>query len=80
MQHFVSKEKRLLTACKNGDVETVWTLLKQGVLVNCKTPTGNTPLHRAVRAGHEEIVRVLLGSQGIDVNAINKVVILFVSF
>lgn len=54
-------EKLLFSAAKNGDIETVQTLIKQGVNVNASTPNKWTALMLAALHGQTESVRCLLG-------------------
>lgn len=62
---------RLSTAAHNGDINTVNSLLAQGVDVNEKESlTYLTALHHAASQGHIETVRILL-EKGADVNAKN---------
>ncbi len=52
--------KDLHTAAAKGDVECVRELLKRGMNPNIKDRRGWTPLHYAVKAGHYDIVWLLL--------------------
>ena len=54
-------EKLLFSAAKNGDTQTVQTLIKQGVNVNATTPNKWTALMLAALHGQTESVRCLLG-------------------
>lgn len=49
----------LIQACRNGDLEKVKELVKNGVDVNVKNFKGKTALHRAARYGYSEIVKYL---------------------
>ena len=46
----------LHNAAEKGDKELVARLLAKGAAVNAKTDNGLTPLHKAVAAGHTEVV------------------------
>ena len=50
----------VLEAARQGDVETVRTLLKQGADVNIAEGDGMTPLHWAARRGDAELVQMLV--------------------
>ena len=66
----LKKEKKLWRACTNGDLETVRELADDpGVDINWAGEDRlDTPLHRACRFGHLEIVKVLLVQERIEVN------------
>ena len=56
----MNKQKMLLDACKNGDIDKVYKLLEptffsKGVNVNIKDENGNTQLYIASQKGHKEI-------------------------
>lgn len=55
---------RMVTACKAGDAKTVRQLLKKDpALAEKESPIGRfAPLHYAARAGHAEVVRLLLNA------------------
>ena len=61
---------RLAEAIKNQNVDSVRTLLEEGVPVNEVDPSGYTPLHWAVQENHFEVVDLLLGA-GANVNAVS---------
>jgi ankyrin repeat protein len=62
---------RLGQAAADGKIEQVKLLISEGADVNEKTTTGDTPLHYAVRYGHEDVAELLI-SKGADVNAKSK--------
>jgi ankyrin repeat protein len=53
-------ELTLLTAAEYGSTEVASYLLDQGVDINKKDYSGNTPLMWAVRKGHPDIIEILL--------------------
>ena len=61
-----AKEERLRDAAYGGDVEEVKKLLKEGVDPNAVDIDGRTALHLAFEI---EVIKVLLASKKIDVNA-----------
>ena len=70
-----ASEERLFITATNGDVYTLKRLLDSGVDPNCYyADTGNTPLHRAAKAGHADAVAVLLEA-GADPNVRNNKII-----
>ena len=54
--------------CRFNGLSTVNTLLERGADPSVKGKNGNTPLHFAARRGNEEIVKVLLEHQKVNVN------------
>ena len=52
----------------SGDVDEVKRLLSEGHDVNSRKSEGQTPLHMASRAGHDDIVKLLL-ARGADIEA-----------
>jgi len=69
----LEREKRLWQASMDGELETVTTLTKTRVDVNwVGVDKGDTPLHRACRFGHLEVVKVLLDHRKIEVNKGNQ--------
>ena len=68
------KEHKLWQACTDSDLEVVKELARDpSVNVNwVGQDRGDTPLHRACRFGHLEIVRVLLAQEEIAVNKGNQ--------
>ena len=64
----------LLNGAKKGDVKAVKEALDAGADVNVVggTKEGLTALHTAVFWGHIEVVKLLLDTKGIKVNAVNN--------
>ena len=59
-------------AIKTNDVAQVNTLLQaQPALINATDADGLSPLHLAAKAGHGEIIKILL-KQGADINAVTN--------
>ncbi|KAF8848833.1 ankyrin, partial [Acephala macrosclerotiorum] len=58
-------------AAKNGDEETIRQLLAQGIEPDLKNPRGDSPLGRAARHGSLAVVRLLLDTQAVDIDARN---------
>jgi len=58
---------RLGQAVVDGKIEQVKLLISEGDDVNEKTTTGDTPLHYAVRYGHEDVAELLI-AKGAHVN------------
>jgi hypothetical protein len=50
----------LLAAARQGDLNTVRTLVEKGASVEAKTPYGQTPLYLAAMSGREPVVQFLL--------------------
>jgi hypothetical protein len=64
---------QLLKAERDGDIETIKILLKNGADINSKqTPDGATALMWAAVEGHMDMVKLLLDN-GADINATNNV-------
>lgn len=64
---------QLLKAERDGDIETIKILLKNGADINSKqTPDGATALIWAAVEGHMDMVKLLLDN-GADINATNNV-------
>lgn len=63
---------KLLDAARKGDAELVKQLISTGADVNKADADGWTPLLSAADNGHTEIVKLLLGVLGIDLNRANK--------
>jgi ankyrin repeat protein len=59
----------LCAAAKEGDTEAVRKLTQQGVPPDKQDTRGATPLWHAAARGHIDIVRVLLETNAVDVNA-----------
>lgn len=64
------KNESLFAACAKNDIKKVKTLLKNGLKVNAKDQSGNTPLMISAAQGNLEIAKILV-KKGADVNAIN---------
>ena len=54
-------------ACSLGYREKVRKLLASGANVNCRNDLGDTPLNFAVQNGHKEVVSLLMGVPGLDI-------------
>ena len=52
------KTCELFEACTNGDLKEIRYLVEHGADVNAKNNFGQTPLHRACRSGHFEMVNL----------------------
>ena len=61
------KEERMFNALYEDDIDTIRFLLDEGVNINVKNTTYETPLHVTQ---NEEIVRMLI-AKGADVNAVD---------
>jgi ankyrin repeat protein len=59
----------LCAAAKKGNAEAVRKLTQQGVPPDEQDTQGATPLWHAAAHGHTDIVRVLLETNAVDVNA-----------
>jgi len=59
----------LMYACRRGKTRVVTVLLERGARINSMSNRGSTALFEAVLAGHSEVVRILLATPNIDVNA-----------
>jgi ankyrin repeat protein len=64
-------DRRLIDAVKQGNRETVLTLMKARIPVNAVASDGTTALHWAVRANDQETVRLLLQA-GADVKLVDR--------
>lgn len=62
----------LLTAAENGQIDTVKELLKKGANPKVKDQYDRTPLMLAAHGGHTAIVKILLDSNVVDINAQDK--------
>lgn len=65
------QEANLCAAAENGEIETVRSLLQQGVNIHARNEDGETPLYLAAEAGHADIVTLLLDA-GAQINARDK--------
>ncbi|CAD5121578.1 unnamed protein product [Dimorphilus gyrociliatus] len=59
-------------AAMKGQTDILRLLLKFNCNINIASKSGNTPLHAAVTAGSEKIVRILCKQPNIEINARNK--------
>src|SRR3972149_140114 len=67
------KEETIFSACENGNVEVLISLLiKNGANVNQADNDGTTPLYIASRYGHVEVISLLLNN-GANVNQVDNV-------
>jgi ankyrin repeat protein len=69
--HAADTDKRLIDAVKNGNRETVRSLLKEKVPVNAREADGTTALHWAARADDIETAQLLMRA-GADVKAADR--------
>ncbi|CAO2653033.1 Nn.00g024440.m01.CDS01 [Neocucurbitaria sp. VM-36] len=60
---------QLCAAAKEGDTKTVRQLIKKHVPLDMKDIRGTTPLWHAARERHLDVLRVLLATNAVDVNA-----------
>lgn len=60
----------IFQACRDGDTDTVVTVVDQGAPVNMQDAEGNTMVMLAAYHGNADLVRVL-GERGADVNLTN---------
>ncbi|HEY6438199.1 MAG TPA: ankyrin repeat domain-containing protein, partial [Ignavibacteriaceae bacterium] len=60
------------TAISNGHLDVTKVFLEKGADVKVANNHGYTPLHRAARYGHLDVVKYLVEQKGADVNAVNK--------
>ena len=67
------KDEELIEACENSSPEQVKKLLETGANVNARNDSENTPLHIACNSvdPNIEIIKLLLGKEGVDVNVQN---------
>ena len=49
-------------ACATGDVRAVECYARSGRDLNCRDPTGCTPLHVAAEAGFSDVVRAMVAA------------------
>ncbi|MDP6829947.1 MAG: ankyrin repeat domain-containing protein [Alphaproteobacteria bacterium] len=66
-----TKEQDLLAAAANGDLDTVNSLIKEGVDANAINSLGRTGIIAAAWRGHYEVVKSLLEA-GVDINAVDN--------
>jgi len=66
-----SREDKLISAVKNGDLKNVETLIAAGAGLEARDNGDRTALMRAAEKGYSDIVRILIKS-GADVNARDK--------
>ena len=72
-EHTQPLENPLHEASKRGNLPFALELLSAGSSPNSLDRAANTPLHWAVRSGHVEVVRAILGcGKPVQVNAQNK--------
>lgn len=57
---FADKNEDLLAAARQGNLESVQALLKDGAEIESKTAYGQTPLYLAVMQGHTQVAALLL--------------------
>src|SRR5580698_905776 len=50
----------LLNAAREGNLDTVKSLIEKGAAIEAKTPYGQTPLYLAAMSGHQTVVQFLL--------------------
>jgi ankyrin repeat protein len=62
-------EKALMVYCEEGMVKEVQQLIQKGVNLNTREPFGLTPLHVACLKNHVAIVKVLLESKQVNIDA-----------
>ncbi|KAH9507576.1 Alpha-latrocrustotoxin-Lt1a [Bulinus truncatus] len=61
-------EQKLIVAASNGDISTVSKILRKGICIKSTDVYGQTALSNASKAGHSELVRLLLESNADCVN------------
>ena len=62
----------LMYASRRGHIEVARQLLDQGAAINLESLRGRTAMLEAVMENQEEIVKVLLGKQDLEINAVNS--------
>lgn len=73
LENILKQQRLLITALRNNDDVQVMTLINEGVDLNKAIDNqGNTSLHYAIEKNHFKIVQLLLTSDKLDVNNINK--------
>jgi ankyrin repeat protein len=66
-----SREDKLISAVKNGDLKNVETFIAAGAGLDARDDQDMTPLMRAAEKGYSDIVRILLNA-GADISAQDK--------
>ena len=64
--------KNLLAACKRGNIDTVREALSQGADVNIVGMWSCTPLILSLQYGYDDIAKLLLAQNNIDINHVNE--------
>ena len=64
--------KNLLAACKRGNIDTVREALSQGADVNIVGMRSCTPLILSLQYGYDDIAKLLLAQNNIDINHVNE--------
>ncbi len=57
-----------LTECHKGNINTISKFLELGVDVNIQNDEGEGPLHKAVRSGKIDAVKLILGATGLNID------------
>jgi ankyrin repeat protein len=65
------RQTPLMYACRRGRVEVARQLLDRGAAINLVSARGRTALFEAVMQNEDEVVKVLLEKQDLDINAVN---------
>lgn len=68
----LSRESPLHMSCRLGLFHTCQVLTKSGANLNCLNIENQTPLHVAIKNGHEEIIRLLLEQPTVDLKVRDK--------
>ncbi|MES2614676.1 MAG: ankyrin repeat domain-containing protein [Bdellovibrionota bacterium] len=63
------QKSQMISACKNGDVDSLSALIKVGADVNAANKRGETPVMLAAANGHVECLKKLIAA-GADVKAL----------
>ena len=56
----LERNKKLLKAAEEGNVDLVTTLLEEGAEVEYKDEDGDTAAHEAAKGGHDAVLTILL--------------------